>query len=450
MRSACAKRLRIALSASIRNGTLTRDLAALSDEEIAFLSRGWQVWARDDQLPPGKTPNGETWRVWLILGGRGAGKTRAGAEWIKAKALGLAPIARQPAQRIALVGETIAEVRNVMVEGVSGLLEIHDRSDRPTFEPSKSQLRWPNGARAQIFSAENAESLRGPQIDAAWCDEIAKWRKADLAWDMLQLGLRLGADPQVAATTTPRPVPLLKRLLDDDATVVTRAPTSANKSNLAPTFVRDMERRFAGTALARQELLGEIISDDSGSLWRRDWIDAQRTNRAPELQSIVVAVDPPVTATNTSDACGVVVAARAADGRIYVLADRTVQGCDPAGWARVVVAAFQEFDADRVVAEVNQGGELVVSVLQQVCPSLRVRKVRATRGKWLRAEPVAALYAQGGVVHVGKFENLEDQMLAFGADGRAHGKSPDRLDALVWAVTDLMQEDPARPSVRPL
>jgi phage terminase large subunit-like protein len=437
------------LSDSAAAGRLAGDLASLDPETLAFILSDWQLWARDDQLPPATTAAGEDWRVWLILGGRGAGKTRSGAEWVRAKALGIPPLGETPARRIALVGETLGDVRRVMIEGVSGLLAIHREDERPALEVSKSQLVWPNGAVAQMFSAEDPDSLRGPQFDAAWCDELAKWRRPEETWDMLQFGLRLGASPVVAVTTTPRPLPLLKTIMSDPATVITRAATTANAAHLAPAFIAEMERRYAGTALGRQELLGEIVDEQSGSLWRRDWIERHRVKDCPELYSIVVAVDPPVTATATSDACGIVVAGLAADGRAYIAADRSLQGREPTVWARAAVRAYREFMADRVVAEVNQGGDLVIAVLRQIDEAVAVRTVRATRGKWLRAEPVAALYAEGRIAHVGVHATLEEQMLAFGADGLARGRSPDRVDALVWALTDLMI-DRATPAIRQL
>lgn len=387
------------MSASAAAGRLAEDLGSLDPETLSFILSDWQVWARDDQLPPRTTVNGDAWRVWLILGGRGAGKTRAGAEWVRAKALGIPPLGAEPARRIALVGETLADARRVMIEGVSGLMAVHGAHERPTFEASKQQLVWPTGAIAHLFSAEDPDSLRGPQFDAAWCDELAKWRRPDETWDMLQFAMRLGASPAMAVTTTPRPLPLLKAIMSDRATVVTRAATAANAAHLAPAFVAEMERRYAGTALGRQELLGEIVDDRSGSLWRRDWIEDARVAACPELRTIVVAVDPPVTATARSDACGIIVAGLGADGRAYIVADRTLQGRTPDVWARAAVRAYREFMADRVVAEVNQGGDLVVSVLRQIDEAVAVRTVRATRGKWLRAEPVAALYAEGRVAH---------------------------------------------------
>lgn len=440
--------MRIALSAC--STAVDQDLLfrSLSQEELGFLLSDWQVWARDDQLPPITAADGQPWRVWLVLGGRGAGKTRAGAEWIKARALGRAPVADRPAERIALVGETIADVRRVMIEGVSGLLSVHEDEERPRFEVSKGQLVWPNGTVAEIFSAECPDGLRGPQFAVAWCDELCKWRNAEATWDMLQFALRLGESPQAVVTTTPRPVPLLKAVMEDAATVVTRARTCDNAGNLAPSFLAEMERRYAGTVLGRQELDGEIVEEFGGGLWRRAWIDEGRVATAPELRTVVVAVDPPVTATAQSDACGIIVAGRGADGRVYVIDDRTLQGREPVVWARAVRAAYGDHGADRVVAEVNQGGDLVVAVLRQIDGAMPVRTVRATRGKWVRAEPVAALYAEGRVCHVGRFEELEEQMCAFGSDGRVGGRSPDRLDALVWAVTDLLIDPPAPP--RPL
>lgn len=431
----------------MRNGWLSRSLSELTAAELDALLHDWLLWARDDQLPPVATREGVAWRVWVILGGRGAGKTRAGAEWIRRQAVRRGDGA---ARRIALVGETIADVRRVMIEGPSGLMAVAGPFERPVLEISKLQLTWPNGSIAQMFSAENPGALRGPQFDCAWCDELAKWRLGEETWDMLQFALRLGSEPQAVITTTPRPIALLKRILDDAASVVTRATTADNGANLAPGFVAEMTRRYAGSALGRQELLGEIVDDRAGSLWRRDWIDAHRVASVPELERIVVAVDPPVTATARSDACGIVVAGLGLDRRGYVIADRTVQGREPAQWARAAVAAYRDFTADAIVAETNQGGDLVATLLRQVDENVPVRQVKATRGKWLRAEPIASLYAEGRVAHVGAFASLEDQMCDFGADGRVGGKSPDRLDALVWALTDLMIDAPPRARVRTL
>ena len=434
----------------MRNGRIRQDLETLSPDAVEFIEKDWSLWARDDQRPPVPEDCREPWRVWMILGGRGAGKTRTGAEWVRARVTGTQSETASPARRIALIGETIVDARRVMLEGVSGLLAIHRHDEQPEFQAAKNQLVWPNGAVAQLFSAEDPNSLRGPQFDAAWCDELAKWRDPETVWDMLQFALRIGDMPQVVVTTTPRPLPILQTIIDDAATVTTRAETEKNAANLSPRFISEVRRRYHGTALWRQEFLGEIVEDQAGTLWRRDWIDEQRTDKAPDLVTIVVAVDPPVTATKASDSCGIVVAGLGEDRRAYVLADCTLQGRAPQVWARAVMAAYRNFHADRVVAEVNQGGDLIETVLKSVESTALIKKVRATRGKWLRAEPIASLYAEGRVTHAGRFCALEDQMCAFRADGRVSGKSPDRVDALVWALTDLMLNSGAAPMVRTL
>lgn len=450
-RGACVTRLQSVLSGLTHNGQIKNALATLSDDEIAFLEKDWPLWARADQLAPETAEQGDqAWRVWLILGGRGAGKTRTGAEWIRSKVAGDGAAGPIRARRIALIGETLIDARRVMVEGISGLLAVHRDDERPEFHAAGNLLRWPNGAVAHLFSADDPDSLRGPQFDAAWCDEVTKWRDPDAAWDMLQFALRLGDGPQVVATTTPRPLPILQTIMNDRETVVTRVPTARNAANLSPQFVAHIERRYSGTALWRQEVMGEIVEDQSGTLWRRCWIDDQRTLRAPELLTVVVAVDPPVTATKSSDSCGIVVAGLGEDRRAYVLADRTIQGRPPQVWARTVIAAYQDFAADRIVAEVNQGGDLIATVLKSIEAHAPIRMVRATRGKWLRAEPVASLYAEGRVAHVGRFDELEDQMSLFRADGKRGQTSPDRVDALVWALTDLMLSNSAKPAIRPL
>jgi phage terminase large subunit-like protein len=443
--------LRSAFSDFVKSNAPNLDEVLEALEEIpADVARrilyDWEIWAREDQLAPAHVATGGPWRTWLILGGRGSGKTRAGAEWVRREAL--ASDLGSAGKQIALVGETFHDVRSVMIEGVSGLLAVHPPDERPQLEISRNRLVWPNGTVAQIFSAENPGGLRGPQFNAAWCDEIAKWRLAEEVWDMLQFGLRLGTTPRAVVTTTPRPVPIVKRLLADTMTAVTRARTFDNRANLAAGFIDEMARRYEGTLLGRQELEGELIEDVSGALWRRDWIETARLSAAPELQRIVVAVDPPVTATKTSDACGLVIAGRGSDGRAYVLADRTLKGRAPLEWARAAVAAYREYEADRIVAEVNQGGDLVTTVVHQVDPDVPISTVRATRGKWTRAEPVAALYAEGRVCHVGEHGALEAQMLAFGDDGRVGGRSPDRVDALVWAVTELMLQAQVQPRLR--
>ena len=432
-------------------------LAQLDPHEQLQLEQDWfGLWARDEQKPP---PDA-AWRNWLIMGGRGAGKTRAGSEWVKALATGLGrqelgrqelgrqELGRQEeatARRIALVAPNFDEARLVMIEGVSGLLAVHDPSWRPVFEPTKRQLTWPNGAIAQVFSAEEPDGLRGPQFDAAWCDELAKWKHADAVWDMLQFSLRLGAHPQVLVTTTPRPIALLKRIMNDPASIVTRTPTARNAGFLAPSFLDDMVQRYGGTRLGRQELDGELIDDDPDALFRRDAIEASRVRVAPELARIAVAVDPPASHGKKANACGIVCAGLGEDGRVYVLDDCSVQGARPAQWAAKVVALYHSRKASRVVAEVNQGGAMVEAVLREVDPQVPLRTVHATQGKRTRAEPVAALYEQGRVSHVGTFPELEDEMCSAIGEG---AKSPDRLDALVWAVTDLMLRRGSGPRVR--
>jgi phage terminase large subunit-like protein len=299
-----------------------------------------------------------------------------------------------------------------------------------------------------MFSAEDPDGLRGPQFHAAWCDEVCKWRYADRTWDTLQFALRLGPFPRQVVTTTPRPIPLLKRIMGDAATALDRAPSEENKEHLAPPFLDEMRRRYAGTALGRQELDAELIEDTIFALWRQDWIDELRVGSAPELTRIGGAVPPPDTATTSSDACGLVVAGLGIDRRGYVLADRTLKGREPAAWARAAVAAYRDFAADRIVAEANQGGDLVESVIRQVDAGVPISLVRATRGKWLRAEPVAALYAEARVAHVGHWPELEAQMLAFGADGLVAGRSPDRLGSPSPISATACRSSPSRCSAR--
>ncbi|HEY1473371.1 MAG TPA: terminase family protein [Pseudolabrys sp.] len=396
--------------------------------------------AHRHQEPPAFANNGGPWTTWLMLGGRGAGKTRAGAEWVRALVAGEKPYAQAPAGSIALVGETEHDVREVMIEGPSGLLRVCPRAERPQWASSRRRLEWGNGAVAYAFSAEDPEQLRGPQFDAAWCDELAKWRQADAAFDMLQFGLRLGARPRQLVTTTPRPLRLIKRLVADPRTAVTRATTQANAAHLAPGFLDEVLARYAGTRLGRQEIGGEIIEDRPDALWSRSLIEAARVASAPPLARIVVGIDPPGSARPNADACGIVAAGIAENGVVYVLEDASVQGLSPAGWAAKAVALYRRLSADALVAEVNQGGDMVRAVLQQVDASVPVKCVHATRGKWLRAEPVAAMYAQGKVKHVDPpLVALEDEMADFGLGGLSSDASPDRLDALVWAVTELMQ-----------
>ncbi|MBB3930727.1 phage terminase large subunit-like protein [Kaistia hirudinis] len=436
--------MRNAWNASIRAGrSPAAAIARLSSAEIDAFAKDWDFWARDDQLPPAGD-----WLTWLMIGGRGAGKTRAGAEWVRAMAAGRPGYASAPAGRIALVGETLADVRDVMIEGVSGLLAVHRRDERPLWQPSRRRLEWPNGAYALCFSSEDPESLRGPQFEAAWADELGKWRHGEATWDMLQFGLRLGDLPRQLVTTTPRTTKLMKRLIAAERTVVTRAGTGANLANLAPGFLERVLGRYKGTRLGRQEIDGELIEDRADALWSRDAIEALRVESAPELQRIAVAVDPPASRRRGADACGIVACGLAGDGTAYVLADRSVAEVKPAAWAAAAVGLYRALDADILVAEVNQGGDMVASVIGEVDPHIPVTPVRATRGKYLRAEPVAALYAQGRVRHAGTFPQLEDELADFGPEGLSNGRSPDRLDALVWALTALMLKGAGEPRVR--
>ena len=413
-------------------------LDCIGSKNFEKLNTDWPLWARKDQLPIQVTAPDSLWKTWVVLGGRGAGKTLTGAQWIRYQALGRKPITEKPATRIALVGPSLGEARAVMVEGISGLLAVHADHERPTYLSSQNKLVWPNGTIGQIFSAEDPDSLRGPQFDVAWCDELAKWHNLRETWDMLQFGLRLGDQPRAVVTTTPRPVKLLKQLLADAATLVTRASTHDNAGFLPVSFIKQIEKQYGGTRLGRQEIAGELIDDNPDVLFQRDLIEKNRVNEAPDLQRIVVAVDPPITSKNSSNACGIICAGLGEDGRAYILDDATLQKAKPMSWAAKAVAIYHARSADRLVVEVNQGGEMVSTILAEVDDSVAVKSVHATRGKYLRAEPVAALYEQHRVCHVGPFPALEDEMCVFeqrAAKGRA---SPDRVDALVWALNELM------------
>lgn len=387
------------------------------------------------------------WRTWLFMGGRGAGKTRAGAEFMRYAMLfgGYG--------RAALVGPALHDVREVMIEGPSGLRAIAPPTeDPPVYEPSRRRLVWPNGAVASAFSAEDPDSLRGPQFDIAWCDEIAVWAKGMEVWNTLQMGLRLGPDPRVVATTTPRPVRLVRHLVADPDTLVTRSSTLDNAAHLAPGFLDLMTRAYGGTHLGRQELEGELVDDPPGALWKRSVIDAARIDAAPALDDTVVAVDPPATSGPRADACGIVAAGTAgATGfgrKAFVIADASARGLSPLDWASRAVALAAELQAGCILAEANQGGEMVRHALETAGCRVPVRLVRAKAGKEARARPVAALYEKGLVAHVGVMKALEDEMCSFGAQGLA--RSPDRVDALVWALWGLMVERGGSPRVRGL
>ncbi|WP_157083167.1 DNA-packaging protein [Novosphingobium lentum] len=416
----------------------------LSDNERHEWPYNWRLWARNEQL----APQGE-WRLWLVMAGRGFGKTRAGAEWVRTIAEGI------PEARIALVAASLGEARSVMVEGDSGLLSVSPPARRPRFEPSLRRVTWDNGAQATLYSAGEAESLRGPQHSHAWCDEIGKWDdgtgQARRSWDNLLLGMRLGETPRIVATTTPRTVPLIRRLVkqagEEDDVILTRGSTRDNIRNLPGRFIADVEREFAGTTLGRQELDGEMIEDLPGALWTRALLERCREAKAPPCTRIVVGVDPPASATG--DACGIVVAGMGDDRIARVLADASVEQASPERWARAVAEAARAWGADRVVAEANQGGAMVESVLRAANASLPLRLVHASRGKSARAEPVAALYEAGRVRHAGLFARLEDELCGLVPGGGYHGpgRSPDRADAAVWALTELMLGRAGEPRV---
>lgn len=407
----------------------------------------WDNLAKDHQKPPDGA-----WTAWLILGGRGAGKTRAGAEWIRS----VAESASDAKKTIALVSETYGDAREVMIEGQSGLKHIGHPNHRPSYEASRRRLVWPNGSVGYCFSAEDPDGLRGFQFHAAWSDELCKWRYPEETWSNLQLALRLGDYPRQVVTTTPRPMALLKRLMVAETTRRSTGTTYDNADNLSAAFMSEIAAAFEGSAIGRQELLGEMVEDVAGALWSWSMIEAAQLSVKPDfvdhLDRIVVAVDPPATAGPDADECGIIVAgSMTGDGQLdpgrgFVITDRSRGGLSPIEWAQRAVNAYHEFHADRIIVEVNQGGDMVRSIVAQVDPSVPVREVRATRGKYLRAEPVAALYEQGRVRHLARLPDLEDQMAHFTGTG---GKSPDRLDALVWALTELMLvKKSGAPSIR--
>ncbi|WP_373357068.1 DNA-packaging protein [Pseudoroseicyclus sp. CXY001] len=428
-------------------------LDGLSEAELRALPWLFDFWAMEHQLPP----EGD-WRGWVILGGRGAGKTRAGAEWVRSMVEG--PRADSPgrARRVALVGETIDQAREVMVFGESGIMACAPPDRRPDWIATRRMLRWPNGAEARLFSAHEPEALRGPQFDAAWVDELAKWKKGEEAWDMLQFCLRLGDDPRVCVTTTPRNSQALKALLAQPTTRRTHAPTMANRANLAAGFLEEVQRRYAGTRRGREEIEGEMLAEAEGALWPTELIEGARVAEAPAMSRIVVAVDPPVTAHAGSDECGIVVVGAVTDGppqdwRAYVLEDASLSGASPLDWARAAIAARERHGAERIVAEVNQGGQMVETILRQIDPLIPYRAVRAHAGKAARAEPVATLYEQGRVKHLAGLSGLEDQMALMTRTGFEGRGSPDRVDALVWALTEAILVPAAawrRPRLRAL
>lgn len=416
-----------------------RRLAQLTALERRTLLFDWSWWARPAQTPP----IGD-WTTWLILAGRGFGKTRTGAEFVRGE------VDAGRSGRIALVARTAADARDVMVEGESGLLAVSPPWNRPRYEPSKRRLTWPNGARATLFSADEPDLLRGPQHDLAWADELASWRYVD-AWDQLQFGLRLGRRPRQVVTTTPRPTKLVRELAKARTTVVTRGTSYENQANLAPAFFEQIITKYKGTRLGRQELNGEVLEDNPGALWSRANIEEHRVEKLPPLRRVVVAADPAVTSNADSDETGIIVAGigmEAPAAHFYVLDDLSLSA-SPDTWARTLVQAYLTQEADRIIGEVNNGGDLIETIIRHVeidgkkaGMNASYRSVHASRGKAIRAEPIAALYEQGRVHHVGSFPVLEDQLCDW--DPSTSTNSPDRLDALVWALTELAG-DPAGP-----
>jgi phage terminase large subunit-like protein len=431
MTASTAERL-AALPRDQRNAIIDQ----LSPEEQEALLYDWREFlARPEQI----TPEGD-WDIWLIMSGRGWGKTRTGAEWVKEQVA-------KGYRRIALIGETAADARDVMVEGVSGILSVYPEAERPLYEPSKRRLTWPNGAVATTFNATEPDQLRGPQFDLAWCDELAKWRYARETWDQLSFGLRLGDHPRVLVTTTPRPVELVKAIVagTEGKVHITRGATMDNKSNLAAKFLERIQLRYEGTRLGRQELRGEILGDIPNALWTYGQIEASRVRTHDPLGRIVVAIDPAVSNTENSDDHGIIVAGiHARTQEAYVLEDASMGGT-PMQWARRAVNLYDQYQADAIVIEVNQGGDMVAQTLRSVRNNVRIKEVRATRGKHIRAEPIASMYEQGRVHHVGSFPALETQMTQMTTFGYEGDGSPDRVDALVWAMTDLFPAMVGRP-----
>ena len=444
------------LLASLGEQERLKLLSEMGLEDRAFLATHWPFWARPDQVEP----KSKDWATWMILAGRGWGKTRVGAETIRSWVCGKTPMSKGRYRRIALVAETAADARDVLVEGESGILGIHSKDFRPTYLPSKRRLTWPNGAIATLYNATEPDQLRGPQHDAAWLDELAKWAYARETWDQLQFGLRLGVSPRCIVTTTPRPIPVLKEILSDESTFLTKGNTLDNEDNLAKRFIEKIYKRYAGTRLGRQELNAEVLDDLPGALWLRTYFDppegSAHTGRIlakglPDLDRIVVAVDPSGTKgkEDNGDEIGIVVAGIDVYDHGYILADRTVKE-GPSAWAKAAVSAYHEFKADCIVGEVNYGGAMVEHTIRSADANVPFKMVRATRGKVVRAEPVSALYEQGRVHHVvgadikDKDEiglsGIEDQLCLFSPRGYAGEGSPDRADAAIWALTELMLE----------
>jgi len=420
---------------------------SLTQAEAEALEFDWQFWGRRNQQEPPPI-DGVPWSIWAIIAGRGFGKTRTGAEWVRSLAYpkGSTPLTGGTVRHIALVAETAADARDVMVgfgkggNEASGILQVCPKDHRPIYVQSNRALTFPNGVVCTLYNGTEPDQLRGPQHGAAWCDELAKWQYAQEAWDQLEFGLRIGDNPRVVITTTPRPIKLLKDILAEPTTVITHGTTQENLGNLSAKFIHRVVEKYAGTRLGRQELGAEILDDTPGALWSRAVIEETRIkpSQIPPLERVVVAIDPAVSTQEDSDETGIVCAAKGTNGEYYVLEDRS-NVYKPAEWAAEAVALWRARGGDRVVGEVNNGGDMIESTIRNVEPNIPFRAVHASRGKAIRAEPVSALYEKRKVHHVGTFARLEDQMCTMTSDfDRTKAKySPDRMDALVWALTEL-------------
>lgn len=415
--------------------------------EVIALSHYWPHFARPEQL----APNGN-WMIWMFLGGRGAGKTRAGAEWIRHKV-------RSGCKRIALIAPTYLDAREVMIDGQSGLCSIGFPSERPIFEVSRRRLVWPNGAVGHVFSAQDPDGLRGPQFDAAWADEFCAWAYPDDTLSNLRFGLRLGQNPKLVMTSTPRPLPFLRSLLSEKGVVTSHATTMSNAAYLSESFMDNIMDIYGGTTLGRQELMGEILDDVEGALWTISLLKRARLETVPFLNKKIVSIDPPVSSGPKADQCGIIVVGQGYSldknqrrHHAYVLEDASLQGLSPERWAKHAVKIMEKWDADYILIEINQGGEMVKSVFKAIGANIRIKTVRASKSKTARAEPVAALYEQGRVHHVGYFPLLEEELCAMGLPrangGASRNASPDRADALVWAINDLLLDGENSPRIR--
>ena len=403
----------------------TKFLNSLSEEESEELLYDWEVWARPHQLPP----PGE-WLTWMILTGRGWGKTRTGAEWVISEA-------KKGAKHIALIGQTKADVRDTMIElGPASILKISNPNFYPKYESSKRRIVWPNGCVGTVYSGDEPDQVRGPSHDRSWIDELAKFKYPQDIWDNLMFGLREGEDMRILVTTTPRPIPIIKRLVNDPNTISIRGSTYENKDNLPQKYFDYVIAPYIGTRLGKQEIEGKILDDNPNALWTRKNIDDNRRNKYPELVRIVIAVDPEATANEKSSETGIMAIGISEDGHGWLLDDNSLRGT-PDQWGNAVVTSYNKYNADRIIGEVNNGGDMIEYVIRTIDPEVSYKSVRASRGKYIRAEPVAALYEQGKIHHVGNFPELEDQL----CEWVPGDKSPDRLDALVWGVTELMLEE---------